>query len=40
MEITPTERNYMLGFLLDEAKQREEMLQKKKAERAARGHKY
>ena len=40
MDITPTERNYMLEFLLDEAKQREQMLQKKKAERAARGHKY
>ena len=40
MEITPTERNYMLEFLLDEAHQREQMLQKKQAERAARGHKY
>lgn len=40
MSITPTERTFMLEFLLEEAKQREEMIQKRKAERAARGQKY
>lgn len=40
MDITPTERNYILEFLLDEAKQREAMMQKRKAERAAKGHRY
>ena len=40
LEITPTERNYMLEFLLDEAKQREAVMQKRKAERAAKGQRY
>lgn len=40
LKITPTERGFMLGFLLDEAKQREEMIKKRKAEKAARGHRY
>lgn len=40
MQITPTERNYMLEFLTDEAKRREEMLQKKKAEREANRRNY
>ena len=38
LQVTPTERNYMLEFLVAEAKQREEMLAKKKAERAAKKH--
>lgn len=38
MNITPTERNYMLQFLVEEAKQREEILQKRKAERAAKSY--
>ena len=36
MCITPTERNYMLEFLMDEARQREQLLEKRKSERAAR----
>lgn len=40
MEITPTERTYILEFLVAEAKQREEMLQKRQAERAAKKRKY
>lgn len=35
MNITPTERSYMLEFLIDEAKQREALIQKRKAEKAA-----
>ena len=36
LKITPTERGYLLEFLLAEAKQREEMLARRKAERAAK----
>lgn len=36
MSVTPTERNYMLEFLIDEARQREALIEKRKAERAAR----
>lgn len=40
MLITPTERNYMLEFLLDEAKKQEEIIQKQKAEREANRRNY
>lgn len=35
LQISPTERKYLIGFLLDEAKQREQMIAMKKAEAAA-----
>lgn len=35
MQITPTERHYLLEFLIEEAKEHEEMIQKHKAEREA-----
>lgn len=31
LHTTPTERNYMLEFMLNEAKQREEIIQRRKA---------
>lgn len=36
MNITPTERTYMLQFLIEDAKQIEEIKKKRKAERAAK----
>lgn len=35
LKISPTERNLMLGFLLDEAKQRAELIKKQEMEREA-----
>lgn len=35
LSMAPTERKYMIGFLMEEAKRRDEMLQAKKAEAAA-----
>ena len=36
LNITPTERTYLLEFLIAEAKQREEIIARRKAERAAK----
>lgn len=36
LKITPTERAYLIEFLIAEAKQREELIAKRKAERAAK----
>lgn len=36
LNITPTERKYLIEFLVDEAKKREEIIAKRKAERAAK----
>lgn len=33
--ITPTERKYLIKFLIDEAKQQQEMIEKRRAEAAA-----
>ena len=35
LNITPVERNYMLQFLVEEAKEREDMLNKRRAEQEA-----
>ena len=35
LSITPTERKYLISFLVDEAKQRDAMIAMKKAEAAA-----
>lgn len=36
LKLTPTERNYILEFLNEEAQQRKEIIEKQKAERAAK----
>lgn len=40
LQMTPTERNYILEFLVEEAKHNQELIEKRKAERELNKRKY